>query len=487
MAINKNRRIEIYFVLYLAAIIFLLPDKGEYEKGDNEGVTVLQGPFSLQPVKTSLTCRFETDTSGQKIILLDSTNTIIITGKYEDLEFSYLVEDLITKQRQNISRNSKYFKFEENLSKGELKFIWEPYLKDNKSKTYVVKVRAKGKEKGLDNEESTYIAETQFSVIITNISIPEIDTDIDGKVYANNLLRDNENLNYGIGGDYYSRIGEISLYLDEVEVRNRAYENWENKIFIFGASAKKDLLGKPEIETELQYQESNGTAVIQEYTDNYIKIGGKTPSMGRMKVKVSMMFSTRERKEIDFSVKSVLISVPKYEKIMYPEKTYIIEPNLPFLPGQNPEAFIKDKNVILKRSPQGENISFTPELAHVGKELVLERYIDNKIYDRYYIRVEDYPDPVIYKIQEEENRQSVQVTTRSSGYFNRRKNEAKLEVKGNAEVFPQRGKISESDEITIIQYFRITPINKDISFSFQVKAVDLRGRSSETKSWPPSE
>jgi len=265
MSLKHKRTVEIYFVLYLAAIIFLLPDK-ETANGDSQtnGLPVVSSEFTISPIKTTLSCNFSNDSLGLKILSIDSMNTILYTGNVEDVKFEFELIDQSLRQRQKIQNNSKYFRFEENLKQNELSFFWEPPLLERKNKNYIIKVKATAKvinDRDLDKSEMIgrrlLTDETQFS-----LNLNYIDQDfavdnmiVDNSVAQNNSLSlDNERLQELLN----SKKLEINIDVDEPVVYALAYHKWSNKIYIFNANLKADLKGKPEIKVILDPKNNKG-------------------------------------------------------------------------------------------------------------------------------------------------------------------------------------------------------------------------------------
>ena len=487
MIVRKHRTVEIYFILYLAAIIFLLPDK-KIEDNTTNIVRSVSGPFSINPIKTSLTCRFIIDSLGPKIINIDSVNTIFSAGPVKDISYKFEVEDLFTKQKHTIKGESSIFKFEVNPKRKELKFIWNPKLSKNINKTYLVKVTATAKDTTNDDSEKAkefYLAQTQFSLILADVTTEMAQYGFDEeKFIAENPIISSNIIQNNIERIYSPIPGDIIIDPVTPEVEALAYKNWTNKINVFGANPSLDLSGNPNVKVNLEPVDNNGSAKLEEIGKNYIIISGKTPSHGKMKVVTEMKFKVDNKKRsVDFYVSPISISRPQFTAVMYPEKNYKIKPNLPMLRGQLTQANLKDKNNILVRSEQGEIIDFKPDVSLIGKVLTLERLIDNMVFDKYDIRIQDYPEPDIYNIQKDNNYQ-LTIQTRSFGYFNGDKNLVKLVIEGNGTDRDLRGQLS-MDDIAIIQVFRVTPKDKDKPFKFEVKAVDSRGRSSMIKhfSW----
>ena len=79
MKIRKHKTIEIYFVLYLAALILLIPEKKEIEQQNSDFIARTYLPdMSLNIEQNTLNCFIDSDSSGLKIASLDSEHNILV-------------------------------------------------------------------------------------------------------------------------------------------------------------------------------------------------------------------------------------------------------------------------------------------------------------------------------------------------------------------------------------------------------------------------
>jgi hypothetical protein len=479
---RKYRVVEIYFVLYLAAIIFLLPDKQEVK--ENEKKLYEYSILTLIPEKTVMYCNFYIDTNGVNITSIDSSNIIKYDGNIKDIDFKFEIKDIISRRKLILPGGSKYYHFYDNYQKNELVFHWEPSFSDSSSRYYLVKVIATGRytSKGENQEKRRF--ETEFTLVMNNVSEQnkfvygkEINI---GNIYNNNLISSAQNR-------FVTSILPLDISIDALtsEVYAKAYGEWENRINVFGITSTSDMEGNPEIKYFNDPPDNNGTAELGSIEKTAFIIKGKAPGFGKTKVVVTAKFkSDKSTKQIEFYVLPIKISKPSFANVMYPEKNYEIDAKLPSSKAQKNYAFIKDKNTIIKRIEQGEIFSFKPEISQIGKVLTIERYIDDNFYDKYDIRISDYSNPIVDDISPE-SAYEVRIRTKCYGYYNGEKNFVRLELKGNAVVgFQPRGKIPVGDDdITFIQMFIIVPKQKDKPFNFEVKAVDIKGRESNWKSF----
>ncbi|MDA3843606.1 MAG: hypothetical protein PF588_04445 [Candidatus Kapabacteria bacterium] len=501
MSINKRGTVEIYFILYLAAIIFLLPDRqdsGELND-DRDGTMLVQSPFSLHPVKSNLTCTLRRDSLGLTIVSLDSMNTILYDGKVENVRLEFFIVDPQNKKelRLNADNNSdRYFRYEQNLSQHAARFLWTPPIHEKVNKTYHIKVKASAflidKPKSADSSESGELyAETEFNVQMIFLDNTGDYLGPDGIVYSGS---GSESGNYQPGDPRFvnSRIplydGNIDMQAIKPSVRTIAYQKWENRIMVFNAMPSRDLEKNPEVRVVNKPGNNEGTAALFKISGNEIILSGRTPAFGEMKVKVIARFKNDTKEySVDFRVSPIPIQEPEYERMQYPEKTYDINPNMPFIMGQETRAEIKDGFRVLATSEQGGKFSFSPKISDTNKVLTLECYIDGNLYgQRHEIRVLSYPAPVIDNMQNTGSKvkPEIKIISKCYGVYNNKNNAVRLEVQGNCEVFEPRGRIPESkDEIIHIQIFRLTPIDPEKPFEFKVRAIDKRNKKSEFKTY----
>jgi hypothetical protein len=496
MKLKYRKTIEIYFVLYLAALIFLLPGPDEiHNSKKDKNLKVFQVPFSIQPEKTILNCRLMLDSTGARIVSIDSVNSIIYFGDVEDVDFEFIIEDPVLRQRLSLrtpnDTTNQYFRFTENDETQSARFFWYPPLYERRNKTYNVIVTATARLKqdnpalasdnsGLSNR--IIKAQTKFSLNMTYIN-PEL------VVYNSDFNR----MNYDTIYRYFDRnrqypaipaIGDIEIRPAQTFIKVEAQKRWTNFINIYGGTFDKNML-KPVVKAVPEFNDNGGTAEILNIEPTKIVLSGIAPSYGKLKVQLSVN-SKFDKKEysVDFTVSPLKIQEPVYDKIMYPEKTYIIDPQIPLLFGQDTKAMLKEGKIVRALSQQGDRFQFTPDISDTGKILSFERYVDGNLYGQQYeIRVQSYPNPVIRDIQYVGNGE-VNVITQSYGFYNKKDNLVNLELDGNAVARELRGQIPEPpDNITHVQIFRCTPKNEGQSFSFRVRAVDIRGIHSEQKSF----
>jgi len=503
MATNKRRRtVEIYFVLYLAALVFLLPDKRDIDRYflNNLGTPIFQPMFTLLPEKTTLTCRAIFDSTGPKILALDSINTIFYSGDVENVNFEFEIEDQTLRQSIKLTSNknpsTKLFKYFEHKDQQAATFQWSPSLHERVSKTFLVRVIATAQSRGNNpiflgqknpaNQPQTFRVQTQFSLLLIYLNpttgipmFPQQNQQMavpfdSSSFFLNNFTKFLPQ----------SPRGNITLSVNTSELRTIAYSQWKNIIYVGNADLKDPSIVKEINIYNTPDNNNKGEASILDVVQNTIIIHGKTPSYGRTKVVVKVRRKSDDKSaSCDFTVYPLLLEQPDCEKFMYPDQFYTIDPKLP-LTGIETKAFLKDGNAVRARSIQGEKFQFMPDISDTGKTFYLERYIDNNILGQpVAIRIMLPPDPEILDVNAR-SLNEVDVQTRAFGLINRERNEVvRFEVKGNARYEDKRGRLVDAKDPVRTQHFIFTPSNPNKPFEFKIIAVDKRGKKSFEKSW----
>jgi len=476
----RRRPIEIYFVLYLAALIFLIP-KNDDEKNISAESTfsTFELPFSIRPEKSVLFCRLTIDSNNITILHLDSINNIFHTGDVDDIKYEFIVEDQVFKQRirlaANLEQNNRFFSVSENKRDKSSTFSWIPPTDDRMNKSYIVHVLATGKTRGSEQEIT---ARTQFTLVVSYFNretgLPTSFGDIPmiaDELPQNDIIQSQPNLT------------DFSLSLKHDIVKTVAYQDWDNDIFILGGlNPINDLLKNPDIIVTNKPENNGGSVFIANYFSNGITLRGKSPGFGTMNVNITLKrkFDNKSA-SISFNVVPQSIGNAEYPQIMYPALRYVLKPNLPFIAGMETQAHLKEGERLRASSTGSNEITFTPLLADTGKVLTFERYINNSLIgQKHRITIKNFPPPSLVRL----SRAGISVAllqTNSFGYINNRDNVvSKLVLTGNATYKERHGQYrADRTNHTWIQYFEITPKDNTKPFTFKVSAIDRRGEASE--------
>ncbi|MDQ1265533.1 MAG: hypothetical protein QG635_684 [Bacteroidota bacterium] len=492
---KRIRHVEIYFVLYLAALIFILPDTKDngVSAEDSKRNPILQLPFRLIPEKNILNCRLIYDSSGAKIIAIDSVNAIYYTGDVDEVQFEFEVEDQSLNQniliKSGAESRNRYFRIQEKHEQQAAFFYWSPPLHEKINKTYLVHVKATAKPKVRHDfpDLVEYSVNASFSLNVNFINSGALTADANNPQTTGTLPFDNNqfNQNQQITTQPLQG-GEVILKPDFENVSAVANQKWNNQIFVLGANLS-DLLKTLQVNVYKTPANNTGNAKVTDINANKITLSGITPNTGKMKVELSYIRKyDNKRFLIDFLVSSQLLPDPDYDKIMYPERQYEINPRMPLINSQETRAYLKDYQSVRAVSRQGESFRFTPDISDTGKTLSLERYVNDTLVGQVFkIQVRGYPSPEIIRIGVVKDN-TLNIEVRSFGMHDGRKNLVKsLEIEGNAKSRQIAGRYREdTDNLVYLHVFEITPKNPDKPFIFKLYALDQRGFRSAAKSYP---
>jgi hypothetical protein len=495
MAIRKrNKIVEIYFILYLAALVFLIPGKNKNMDGNSmvESQTrIFQLPFSLKPEKNALLAVIKLDSNGINISSIDSVNTIFYTGAIKDIKFDVSIEDRSSRQILAINEesggNNLFFKYYTDKNSQSLKFIWNPQLYDRKSKTYIVKVSAQAVSNEPGNEGQILEDMVQFSLNLNYLNDFGTSSIIASDNSAIQQIIDSTNL---VGIKTYTPPENLFMTPREELIKSIAYGTWENEISIFGLDPKIDLRKQPEI--KLIREPDNrigGNAKIVGFTSTSILLQGETPGFGVLKVAISLTRHSDGKEAIrEFKVVPQLIEDPKFEQVLYPGIKYTFDPKLPVISGQRTYASLKSNDgKLFSSSENGSKFSITPSINDTGKILFFERFIDNNLIgQRYSIKINMFPQPEISRFSET-GKNMVRIFTNCYGIYQGNENYiSRIEViQGNAKVREIIGaQKNEDGKFVFKQVFEIVPANANSEFTFKIQAVAQNGQKSEIVVYP---
>ena len=492
MKIRKHKTIEIYFVLYLAALILLIPDKKEIEEQNSNFTSRTYSPeTSLNIEQNTLNCFIDSDSLGAKIEAFDSVNTFFWSDNIESISFDYFIEDAtIGSQLKENPYKQISFRTIENIKENKAFFYWEPKLPLQQSKSYIVHIDASAiTKKELDDGSSIYQTNKLKGKFGINIVYNEHFQSTELAFNPNSYPQDDRGSIpqiQGIPNANLINLQNFNLYLDKTDMRLIASQNWQNTIFASNINLLQDLAAKPEIKVICEPENNGGEAIISETSRDKIIVKGKAPNFGKTTVQIKVIRKTdKEEVKVSFRLMPQGIEHPAFAAEMYPEKTYTIDPKLP-LSSAEVKAYLQDGSKVLAASQHGEKFYFKPEYSLVDKTLTLERYIDNQLFgQKYDIKVLNYPNSEISDFIKNKNGELI-LTTKCYGKYKQQFNEiVSLEIEGNAKYRELRGNLRsfENPIPTFIQEFIISPANKLKPFEFKVFAIDKKGKKTNLRNF----
>ena len=484
--ISRRKPIEIYFILYLAALMLLIPDLKHKDENSNKFYGEFQNNnFRIFPEKNILTTKISFDSLGNTLIQSDSVNYIYYSGDVDDVSFEFQVINKQLNQYITLSSNDNSFNFFRYYQLPEIKaaiFVWRPPIIDRRNYVLDVKVNAIATIKGYNKNTTNFLkSSTQFSLVVSYVdnqtglpfAVANLDTLGGGRrdtVYQQNFFGSSELL-----VDFQNR-----------KVENLITDEWENKVFVYGANLLNDLKRKPEVWINNRPENNGGSVYIKQITTNTITLGGKTPQFGNSRVKVKLTRKIDGSSiEDEFILEPLPISEPIFSSVMYPNQQYTINPNFPNL-DKNFSVRVFTDNRTIYSANSNNSFSITLDDGLINKPIYLERYIDGNLYGRtYQIIIKPYPIPIITKIQSV-GTNKVRVVVNSFGIFGGKENYIKsIELDGNGIYKELVGQtVTNRKELTFTQVYEIVPQNDSKPFEFKIRFQDNRGAWSNWEKYP---
>ena len=485
---NSKKTVEIYFILYLAALVMLVPDleKKNIQPGDQPNIDY--NIFKIYPDKTILSAKITLDSNGSKVMSLDSLNLIYYTGDVSNIDISFQISNKKLGQFINIDNSDNSFnfiKFKEIPDISAFAFWWHPPVLDKRNYILDVKAKANALVRVKDGNRTKLVnmeAQTQFSLIVSYYDQQS------GMPYFVSLSDTAANNTDSVFRSLFvQNYSDIYLDFTERKVKSLTTEEWENKLNVFGVNLNTELSRKPNISISNSPENNLGSVYIKSISENSITLAGKTPQFGQSKVKVKL---TRKNDgasyEDEFIISPMPIMEPNYSSQIQPNQKYKFEPNFPEL--NNKSYFVKifaDEKVLYSSS----NIApfyFSVDEEYANKTIYFERYINGKLYGKTYsIYVKPFPIPQIVKIQTISNNQ-LRMIVNTFGSINGRENYIKsLEIIGNASYKELLGQASSNkDNLIYTQIFEITPDESNKEFKFKIRVQDQKKQWSNWTEYP---
>jgi hypothetical protein len=511
---DKRRGSEIYFVLYLSALILLLPGKQEKKSSDAvDAITALfQQSFSLLPEKNSLLSKITTDSTGASILQLDTSNVLLLTGNVSDISFECIVEDQNNDEViQVASKEGEHFSIVYDSTKKLVFFSWHPPISMlsslNKSLSYVVTVKAKAKpfisgknpelQQLLRNTDATLQTEARFSISILTegqgeappkIVYMPAETTFTRMIFQPSQIQ--QQTPPAIADANGQKVGvqimeqEFTLQPREAKMEVMAFQEWQNKIFVQGIYTPNDYAEKPIVNVVYRNKDMSGTANLLDFREGSIIVGGVAPASNAMTVKVTSR-RKYDNKEVttEFIVDPKNLNDPIIPNFMYPFTQYKFNPEMPTSNNMDARAILRNSQRILEDNQRGLPFTYKPDIEDTGTVVYFERLINGKpIGKSYSIRIRPFEPPQIIGKTNKEGQ--VEVFVRSFGKYDGKQNRCKIIFAEGTAVNiiaaqDNSADFDAKDGFNNNQKFSIRPKDKSKPFSAMVHAVDKYGKLSE--------
>lgn len=468
---KKRTKVEIYFILYLAALILILPDS---KKSNNETDSSTEIELRLVPERTVLNLRLLKKDGRNNIVRFDSLNKVFFDGEYDNIDFTYTISDVNrgeTVEINELNNSKEQFQISENFQDKYINFKWNPDFNFDYNSTYLVKLTAVIEKNGKSKTSSTqFTLNTLFlnQVINQDLVGNQIDTTNFDFNYFNTPLSIPTNL---IEMDAKVSKNPIIIFADN---------EWTNYVKIFNIASIDDLVGPPKV-TIRGDSLLGGTARFESSDGNNFVFSGMSPTYDTMKVVVKVR---RKADDSEFSFDFMVIPSPRIApdipSVMYVGENYNINTRLEASTSLDSYTIIKSGNSFEKRYNNSQ-FFFTPDASMLESNTTLTRYVENKRLDSYTLTIRRKPKPVVEYIELKDNR--IIIKTKS---FSLQSNKNYIvTVKNNLNIkFNDLYGKSYFDDGYQFQTFESEKLDKPIN-SIEIQLIEKNGQYSTKKIFTP--
>jgi len=484
--------LELYFVLYLAALMLLLSDspKRETELASTAIRSLVASTFTLVVEKPTLLCRAIVDGDSIKIVHFDSLNTIVPTGLVDSLRYTITVTDQATGAEETSTADGSLKVGNVRLQARQvgqaLRIHWQ-ITPHRQSQLYRVRIIARAQPQlpttipaqqrhqlepllaGADNllgSEATflvgYLAEERAQ---PQQPLPSLDSALESRIRS--LFA--QQLQLQPSGGTFSIVPELPV------VETIPFLTWENRLAVYGASLERDIAQAP-IVTGI------GNVVVT-IEGNALHLRGVTTQPGSAQARIRLVRRDGTESSASFTVVSTPLQAPSVPSVMYPGIEYRFEPNLPQLSGTTPRAVLRDESGTIRASSNGQPFSFTASIADTGRRFLFERYAGTeRIGQTLAIFCEMFPQPEIVSIRRESER-LYHVVTRSYGLASDSRARVRLELEPSS-----AGRVQElygdqsfdTENHVRLQHFRV-----QLQATASIRALNGYGQRSPARELSP--
>ncbi|MCU0329678.1 MAG: hypothetical protein MUC47_01720 [Candidatus Kapabacteria bacterium] len=476
--LRRRRKVEIYFVLYLAALVLLMPDSREAILGAGSGADDMR--LDLQPERLRLVCRFAKDTSGAVgISSMDTVNVIRYFGTTADVDVEAVVEDVETGYRIPLAEGEStgLFSLSTDPSRSAIRFVWRPMTLEPVGRTFRVTIAATAQaSNGNANGLARLSASTQFV----------LSTVVDDRPADRTLIRiesvvDTVYVQQQSGSAPSDRLPD-EFWVEPAQVRiiQLAGTRWSNRLVVSGADLRRDLVALP-VARSSDARTANTITVVPGPQDRQATVEGIMPQSGTAAVEVSIKRRDGQERTVRFSLESRQLAPLKVPSVLYPEIAYEIESRLPELSGQTVSIAMADGDRWRVPPTTDSVLRFTPQWSDTGRSYVVKRFVDGSQVSTDAVRVRSFDAPEIVEVSRLADGDARRIVVRFHG---RKENRPTLEVlEGNAAVRKRYGDLraanrAERPTISWIEVFDVEAADRSKPFTFRLQAVDRRGARS---------
>ncbi|MBU3698683.1 MAG: hypothetical protein FGM33_01550 [Candidatus Kapabacteria bacterium] len=473
----RRPRVEIYFILYLLALVLLMPD-GVVPSSDE---VASRAPLRIElfPERIRLTCEVKRDSSGGvRVLGLDSTNVIRYSPELTNVSVRAVIEDVTSGQTLTIEPDgnspTRFASIRHDEGRSAFVFSWRPLLDAAQSKTFRVIIQASGVPvNGIATDAMSAVGSTQFvlTTVVNDRQPPEL-VFIPGR-------RDTLVLREGpVTSEGASSPAEFWIEPARDQVLTFSSQEWSNRITIGGADPQRDLAEMPTVRLSGEPMSDVSRSIDQ----RTLIVRGRAPRSGTSTVEVTARRADGMVRTTSFRVMAMTYSTPSVPDVVYPGVEYVIDPKIPAdRPGLR--AVVRDGSREIASTTEGVmRVRFA--IRDTGRSMTFERSIDGVVeMNAQSIQVRPFPPPVIREIRRETdpNKRLVVVQFWSQ---DRGENRPQIRVvDGNVgAVRKLSGYLRQADNarpaVAWLEVFEVTRKDASKPFTFRVVASDERGRES---------
>ncbi len=474
---RQRRRVEIYFVLYLLALVLLMPDRPGETATPDESAAAMR--IDLIPERVRLTCEVKRDSSGGvQLLRMDSVNVIRYTPELSNVSVRAIIEDVSSGQTLTVEPGStaarRFAGIRHDPARSAFVFTWSPLLDASTSKTFRVTLQASGVPvNGVATDALQAMGSTQFVLmtVVNDRQPPQL-------VYLPGR-RDTLVVREAVTEQAPATTsGEFWLEPARDGITAFASQEWSNRISVGGADPARDLANLPQVRISGEPMSDVSRSVDQ----RTLVLRGRAPRSGTAVVEVIARRADGRQATTRFTVSGVTYPTVAVPDVVYPGVEYVIDPKLPTdRPGVR--AVIRDGMREFITADAGVmRVKFAAR--DTGRTLVFERSIDGIAEaNSQPLAVRAFPGPVIREIRRDpdQNKRIIVVQFYSN---ERGENRPQLRVvEGNAgSVRKLSGYLRPADNtrptVAWVEVFEVSRRDASKPFVFRVQALDERGKES---------
>lgn len=481
---RPRRQVEIYFVLYLVALVLLMPDHADMaEKNrDSSALALSNARLEFAPDHMRLLCKLKRDSlGGATVTALDSFNVIRYTGNVVDLQVSARIEEVETGQMLTIvagESTTPMFSLEHEPQRSALVFRWHPDFQTALSRTFRVMIVGSGTPSNSNGALGAMPAglritgSTQF--ILTTVVENEQPTTIITLPGGRDTLILRDSLR-ALGGPV--ALGEFWIDPARDKIATIATREWTNRISVGGADPAHDLVGLPRIRVI-----GENIGEVQRYTDQRtIIVKGRAPRSGTVTIEVTAQRTDGQVRTTSFTVSAQALATVDVPDVMYPNIEYVIDPRLPAV--ENTKALVRDGEREVTSCIEG-SMRIKPLLRDTGRTFTFERVIDGvRDGNSVQILIKSFGVPVIRDVKQESDPRKKSIVVQFFSHDRSAGRPSLRVLDGNA-MEPRKlsGYLRAADAqrptTSWLEVFEVMQRDPNRPFTFRVQAFDDRGRAS---------